>query len=115
MTAATVSKNGDATAATHVIDYVAAVAELRANREDHSIVVNYDGHEFHVPSPLEWDDDAILAQEEAAAGNIGGAVRLVRALLGDQYAAFREMGGHSVDFMSIVGEELGKLGESSAS
>lgn len=83
------------------------VAELREDRP--GIEIEADGGAvFRVPPPELWPD---LAIDKASSDPIAAA----RVLLGDQYNEFTEAGGSAALLFHIIGQEVGTLGESSAS
>lgn len=83
------------------------VTEVTAERPP--IEIEADGQTFTVPPPELWPDVAI---EQATTDPIAAA----RALLGDQYDAYRQAGGSAALLFYIVQKESGvPVGESGAS
>ena len=62
-----------------------AAQRAEAAAEDEPTVVEFDGDEYTVPAPMDWDLDVFDAIE------LGQIVRAVRVVLGpEQFAKFRE-------------------------
>jgi hypothetical protein len=108
----------DAVAAPAVPDFDALVAEVRTTAPKGASFV-LKGREFHITSPLDWSDEMLARQAEAAAHpDTADVVGLAVDFLGgpDEYEAFRERGGTAMRLQMVLPKLMGaSMGESSAS
>jgi hypothetical protein len=113
------SRNGTSAVEAQIVhDFDALLAEARSN-DGPPILFNMGAERFTIPNPLDWPDEVLRLQSVVASqgSSVPAAlVSLAEALLGEQYAKFRECGGTALALNRVLDKMLGaSVGESSAS
>lgn len=94
-------------------DFEAFARDLSAKNAGKAIefVMPSTGETFHIPPPMDWDDEIVELQAEAGANpRAANAAKLARAYLecgGEgQWERFKAAGGKAIVFMKFLDEKL---------
>lgn len=101
-------------------DFKALVREVRQRTDKGDTTFVLDGdHVFRIPNPLDWPDELLEMQRQAALRPAtADLVGLATAFMGgpDEYAQFKAEGGSAIQFQAVLEDLMGEtLGESAAS